>query len=170
MEDVQRLENDAEIRIKFASINDRGGYDGDAWIEYQKIFPDPEGELPGGWRYQDVGMVMTRFENTRTAYRLKHADLEEGAAAVEHETGLELVLIGVASGVATAAVVGLSKWLWKKWQESRPADSLPPSIIVERVTEWKPDGTILRSERYEVRGPLENEDAGKLLEQAFQES
>ena len=67
--DVQGLENNADIRIKFASINERGGYDGDALEEYQALFPENVGDLTEGWRYESVGMVETRFEHDRNTWR-----------------------------------------------------------------------------------------------------
>ena len=60
--DIQKLENNADIRIKFASINERGGYDGDSHDEYRALFPQTTGKLTEGWQYEYVGLIETRFE------------------------------------------------------------------------------------------------------------
>jgi len=159
---VQDLENNAEFRIKFASVNERGGYDSDALEEYQWIFPDDHGELAEEWRYEYVGLVETRFEYERKAWALSCenvSDEEFRFAAIEHETGIELLAIpiitGIISGVSTAAIVGLTGMMWKNWKKSRGSDKLPSSLILEKVENRNNDGSIKSVIKLEVRGPID---------------
>lgn len=159
---VQELEYNAEFRIKFASINKSGGFEGDALEEYASIFPDVSGELFEGWRYESADRVETRFEHDRDAWGLSYENAakdEIRVAAIEHETGIELLAIpiitGIISGVSTAAVVGLTGVLWKKWNESRGPNKLPSSLILEKVENRNDDGSIQSVKKLEVRGPID---------------
>ncbi len=165
--EVQELENNADIRIKFASINGRGAYDDDANEEYRTLFPEKAGDLAEGWRYEDVGRIETRFEYDRNAWRLEHPSSDIETAAVEHETGIEILVLGIASGVGTAAIVGLSKWFWCKWKDIRP-NKLPSSFVAEKVTERDADGRIRCVERIELRGPIDSFTANAVIEQVFE--
>jgi hypothetical protein len=54
--------------------------------------------------------------------------------AVEHETGLELILIGVATGILSDAAKGFIKWACRRWQELRkhsPYPKVSPSFVIE---------------------------------------
>jgi hypothetical protein len=166
--EVQELENNADIRLKFASINERGGYDGDAAEEYQALFPENAGDLTEGWRYESVGVIETRFEYDRNAWRLAHPSCDFEAAAVEHETGIEILVLGIASGVGTAAIVGLGKWLWRKWRDVRDPNKQSSSFVAEKVTERGADGKIRRVERIEMRGPVEATAVNAAIEQLFE--
>ena len=59
--DVQGIENNADFRIKFASINEKGGYDSDAMPDvYRKIFHSRIGKLTDEWSYEQVeGLIET---------------------------------------------------------------------------------------------------------------
>ncbi len=169
--DIQKLERNADIRIKFASINDLGGYDGDADEEYQSFFPKKEGKLEGDWVYKEVdGFIETRYEATRGAWELCHNPTQAQIAAVKHETGIEiLILTGIASGVGTSAVIGLVKWGWKKWNtlRSSKANKVESGFIIEKVTDRFPDGRIRTVEKRELRPPLDHEVVNKCLTETF---
>ena len=165
--DIQKLENNADIRIKFASINERGGYDGDSHDEYRALFPQTTGKLTEGWQYEYVGLVETRFEYDRSAWRLKHQSSGITVATIEHETGIE-ILVGIASGVATAAIIGLSKWLWNQWQDVRGPNKRSSSLVAEKVTERDTDGNIRYIERIEIRGPIDTTTVNAAIEQIFE--
>ena len=164
MHDIQSLENDADIRIKFASVNSRGGYDGDSHHEYRNMFPEHEGELVAGWRYaRTAGHVLTRFEYERDAWRLDHPDLDIRGGAVEHETGVEILVASFLAPLAVEATVALVKWMWRKWSTSRSPGTVSPSLVVEVVTERSEHGAIRTTQSWTVRGPIEAEEAAKLL-------
>lgn len=168
--DVQELERNAEVRIKFASINEFGGYNKDAGVEYQAFFPQKEGPLEQEWVYKKVDkLIETRFEYNRHAWVLTHTPTQTQIAAVEHETGIA-ILTGIVSGVGTAAVVSLVKWAWQKWKSARasiPQERVESGIVREKVTERFPDGRIRTVERLELRAPLDPEIVNRCIEQSF---
>ena len=162
--DVQFLGKQRGIRIKFASINADGGYEDDCHDEYITVFPETTGDLAEDWKYSTVdGMIDTRFEHTRSAWRFSYRENKVAVAAVEHETGVE-ILVGIAAGVATEAISGLVKWAWNKWSEARRIKVLAPSLVLERVTERFPDASIRCMERSEIRGRIDKDHAHKLVE------
>jgi hypothetical protein len=82
---------------------------------------------------------------------------------VEHETGIE-ILVGIAAGVGTAALVRFAKWAWKAWKTLRSAQSnnqpsmqpkVEPSLVIEMVRDLLPDGGIRTLKRSDVRGPVD---------------
>ena len=105
---------------------------------------------------------------------LRQGDLR--IVAVAHETGLKLLLIGVATEVAAAAVIGFTVWAWNKWAEKRKNKPQPPEVIqsegwtiqlpdrratpalvFEHVTDRFPDGRVREMHHWEVRGPIQSE-------------
>lgn len=163
--DIQKLEFNADIRIKFATITETGKMDGDAWQEYLDLFSD----TIEGWTFKKYdGYIDTRTAWQRSAWYLTYADGETEMAAVEHETGME-ILIGIVSGVATEAIVAFVKWGWAKWKASRAKEpqKIEPSLVIERVTERTKEGIIRTIDRLEIRGPLTSEEVGKYLSKTF---
>jgi hypothetical protein len=164
--DVQKLEYDADFRIKFASINAKGGLDGDAHHpEYELFFA----ELPNDWtRHECPNPIETRFEWRRRAWVLRHSHSGTEIAAVEHETGIE-ILVAIGAGLATEALVVLIKWGWGKWKATRAnlPNKVEPSLILENVSSRTPDGRILTIGRLEMRGPLTSEEVARQVESAL---
>jgi hypothetical protein len=89
--------------VKFASIDDRGYLQGDSNQDYAPLFA----ALPGNWMQTPLGMVETRREYLLAASQL--SDGESELVAVEHETGIELILIPVVTGLLTEAIASLIK-------------------------------------------------------------
>jgi hypothetical protein len=152
LELLQNLENSCDLRIKFALIDNRGGYKGEAGPEEYESFL---AGLPEGWRRDSDGFyISTRSEGPRNAWRLRNNGLD--IAIVEHETGVEF-LLGIAAGVATSAIYDLMKWGWKEWQKRREsrASKVPTFLEIERMRR-NSDGTLLGSEVVRIRGPVDD--------------
>jgi hypothetical protein len=158
---IQQLEHSSDVRIKFASLDDKSRYIGDAREEYGSFLT----ELPQGWRQEGRHIdVQTRSESKRRAWHLRSKD-QIDVAVVEHETGVEFLLISLAVGVATNAVYDLAKWGLKKWLDKRQGSSkLPTFLEVERVRKAA-DGTTLGSERIRVRAPVADDQLRSIVEQ-----
>jgi hypothetical protein len=140
--ELQEFEDRAALRIKFASLRDQGPHlVPDASEEYAGFFD----ELPAGWSMTEEGHIETLAEHTRHARRLSSSDGD--VVVVEHETGLEILVLSV--GLAETAVK-LVSWGWRKWKErrgeTRPLRTAPQgapgndAVVFERTT-WAPDGT-----------------------------
>ncbi len=163
--DIQKVEYNADLRIKFASINENGGWNYDAIQEYTQFFD----EFPNDWVYsENTSQIETRFDFQRRAWVLTHSDSKTEIAVVEHESGIEF-LIAVGIGLSTEAIISLVKWGWKKWNTSRETlgKKLEPSLILENVTSRRPDGQILTVERMEFRAPLADNDVEKHVKGAL---
>ena len=63
LEEAQRLELTAPLRLKFANIDDRGYLRGDSGADYQPFFQS----LPGEWKQTELGMVETRSAHRQPA-------------------------------------------------------------------------------------------------------
>ena len=93
----------------------------------------------------EEGQVETLTEHIRHARRLSSQDGD--VVVVEHETGLESLVISVGLAETTVKLVSLG---WKKWKErrgeTRPLRTAPPgapgndAVVFER-TSWAADGT-----------------------------
>jgi hypothetical protein len=147
---AQQSERDYKLKVKFASLDDEGHLRFDAVEEYQGFFQD----LPNGWRVMSEETVTTRFERYRRAWNLKHEHTD--LVAVEHESGIEVIWVGIAVGtagtVAAEAIVGLVKWAWHKWNSRRESLQKPTSfLIVEELIDKSTDGSIRSYRRTEVR-------------------
>jgi len=109
---VQHLERNADVRIKFAAINQFGGLESDANQEYVDLFTD----FRKDWKLKEnVGYTNDKSEWVPRSWVLQFKDRKTEIAAVEHETGIE-ILIGITSGLAVEAIVEFTKWAWKKWK------------------------------------------------------
>ena len=171
--DVQSAEFRPDIRIKFASIAPDGAYRRDANWEYTTFFND----LPAPWIVGETPRIDTRYEQQRLARVLKN-DGEE-IAAVDHETGLELLII-VPVGVAVAAkltadtISGFVRWAWGRWRETRQhfterrfnGDRVEPSLVIEMKKAEGGDGRSVTSAIMTFRGPLADVDIPTCLQQA----
>jgi hypothetical protein len=140
---LQEYELNAPVRLKFASM--RGWHVvGDASVEYGGFFD----ALPNGWQVVEEGSIETISEHSRSARRLKYGEAE--VVAVEHETGLELLVVDLAVNIAASAIVGLTVYLWGRWKTRRDATRADrarwqqvvsqDALTVERTVD-SPDGT-----------------------------
>ncbi len=120
---AQQAEKATPLRIKFASMNDRGDLQYDAHDEYDPLLA----ALPSPWRAERLGEVTTRRDAEREAWLV--TDGKHHLVAVEHETGLELLLLGVATGLAVNALTGLAKWAWKEWRKLREHPPHPKADV-----------------------------------------
>jgi len=148
--ELQEFEDQADLRIKFASMKGQRPLS-DAGPEYDGLFRDKDGRpaewLPVGWQVGDTAMVETLFEHTRQAWRV-HSDVGD-IAAVEHETGIE-ILVAIGIGLSVNAITGFTTSAWREWRRRREQtrewrEGLPqgPSedrLVIERTVEL-PDGT-----------------------------
>ena len=164
MSNVQEMELSADFRIKFASIDDRGNYRSDASEEYVSLFD----EAPENWRVQQTGEVTTRREGQRSAWLLESDTGIIGA--VEHETGLEILAIGIATNVAAAAIIGAAAWAWKRWNTSREGKpgKLQSSLECEFDVEIPGGGR--RKAKVTYSGPIEDSELRHLLSDAMKQA
>jgi hypothetical protein len=131
LEDAQRLELAAPLRLKFASFNEQGNL----WPNSDPDYPPFFEALPPGCERTELGLIETRREHRQRASRLSDGQFE--LLAVEHETGIELILIPVGVGLLTNAIWEFTKWAWKRWQQVRSDRSvsdrsiLPATLIIE---------------------------------------
>src|SRR5919106_2468034 len=142
--ELQQLENAPALRIKFASIRKDGSLEPDASSDYVPFFAALTAEVTDWVDAPNTLSVQTRYEHQRDAHVLRHDATE--IAAVEHETGIEVIVAGVAINIASAALLGLASWSWSKWKEVRDAqkasgvEKLEPSLVLEGVKERNEDG------------------------------
>ena len=161
--EAQRTEGACDLRIKFAAITPWGDIVGDADDEYDHVFD----VLPEGWRASRLGLIETRTEAERMAWHLTDGRVD--LVAVEHETGLELLLIPIAINVASAAILGFTKWGWRRWRELRqdpPHPKEDPSLVIEVP---RPDGG-LSPIRLIVPPPVTDDDMARYLRVALASS
>jgi hypothetical protein len=123
---VQQLEYDAPLRIKFASMDKNGRLVGNAGpYHYDFLFSDDSTMLEGGWTVRRSDNIHTRQEpsqerNGHRTWILSKDKIQ--IAAVEHEDGIELLfdmVKDVTVQVGTAAVTSLITLMWSKWRKSR---------------------------------------------------
>ncbi len=153
--DTQALEITHGVRIKFTSLRNDGLLDSDCHEEYS-FFPVA---APEGWRVQNAGRIQTRYDYTRDSWMFSDGTHE--VAAVEHETGVE-ILIAVGVNVASDALVAFATWAWDRWKQSRAAKPAP-TFVAEKIEERFPDGTERRVKRIIVRGEVTPSEIQKVL-------
>ena len=145
--DVQRLERDTPLRIKFASINENGNLFPDAHEEYDDIFPNQTTQLEEGWIATRSNDIEARDGSSgHKAWTLTHDKDKISIGAVAHETGIEFLidyLREVAVGVATTAITSLMNSMWNKWRASRklPGKNKIESTYVIEAEKVLPDGS-----------------------------
>lgn len=159
---AQQVESGAELRIKFAGLTTHGEVRGDALEEYQSFFD----EMPDGWHAIQVGWVEWR---TDPQYKLPAWHVTNGATsivAVEHETGVELLIAGVVVNVVSAGVLQLAKWAWRRWNERRATASFPkePASFVIEV----PRGGNGPPIRLVLPPPVSDDDIARFLRLALE--
>jgi hypothetical protein len=157
---AQEFQDNWNRKIKFASIDKQGELVPDAHEEYNMIF-QPTIE---GWVEEAQEYVKLVSGGQHRAWIFSNGQMQ--LAAVEHETGLE-ILVGIGVGIATEAIVSFSKWAWGRWWDARsPFQKVVPSLVAESIEERFPDGRARVIRRLEVRGPLDRDSVAQHL-QAF---
>jgi hypothetical protein len=151
----QQLEYNAQLRIKFASMDNNGALHTDAGAEYIALFRNKN--MEGGWTAtQTKGIIPKNARNTHRTWILSHDKIR--IVAVDHETGIEFLydpIKDIAVGVTTAAITSIMTWMWSKWNASRRLDKKPESSYVrEIITETLPEGGSRKIIREEFRGPV----------------
>jgi len=172
---LQQLEYDTILRIKFAEIDqERGILRGIAGGAYHFLFPSQKTELEEGWIATQSEMITTKTEShNHNTWVLSHKEIQ--IVAVEHENGIEFlfpVIQEILVGVAATIVTSFIQHMWNKWGAARKAAYVPggePSYVVEVASEAFPDGRIKTVKRLEVRGPVSTEQIGDLTTKALTE-
>lgn len=166
---VQGLEYAFDRRIKFASVDNRGRYVGDAAEEYESFLDG----LPPGLRQESGDLaIQTRSEGARRAWHLRSKH-ELDIAVVEHETGVEFLLVSVVTpvfvGLATNAIYDLTKWGLNKWLERRQSkvSKAPTFLEIERVRK-DAVGSVLGSETIRIRAPVDDQTLRSTVERFMQ--
>jgi hypothetical protein len=109
--------------------------------------------------------VKTRCEGQRGAHILRHG--KSDLAMVEHETGLEVIVTGVASSLASSAITSLVAWGWSEWKQIRAAKAGPnqpkveSTLMLEGVMERDAAGNAAEIVRVEKCGPLSGDVVSK---------
>jgi hypothetical protein len=154
-EEAERLERAAPLRLKFASpLNDRGELWSDADPDYPPFFE----ALPDGWEQTRLGLINTQSGYPRPASQLSDGQFE--LVAVEHETGIEIILIGVATALLADAVKEFIKWAWRRWQEQRKRRSVLPATLVIEIPRIDSSASPLR---LEVPPPVSDDELSRYL-------
>lgn len=130
---AHELEHGCGFRLKFASLQPDGSLDRDCAEEYATFLQ----EAPSGWSVTSAGRIETRFEYERDAWVFSDGDHE--IAAVEHETGVE-ILVPLGVNLASAAIIGFATWAWSRWRTARAAKP-KSAFVAHKVEERLPDGT-----------------------------
>jgi hypothetical protein len=124
LDEAQRLENAAPLRLKFAGESNLD--------DYAPFFESLPKE---GWTPTQLGFIETRTESASEAWKLSDGQFE--IVAVEHESGIELILVpilvGVAAPLLTDAIKGFLKWAWKRWHDVRKQRSASPSTLIIEI-------------------------------------
>jgi hypothetical protein len=125
--EANQLERTTPLRIKLAALDIRGAVIPDSHEEYQDFLAD----LPPGWEVNGIGMIETRTESQRRAWHLSHQ--QSSLVAVEHETGLELLLDPAIIAAATPAIIDFCKWATDRWKGRRQGTDYksPTSMVIE---------------------------------------
>ena len=161
--DAQRAEGATDLRIRFAAMSPSGNPFADADDEYHHFFDT----LPEGWHASRLGHIQTRAESQRMAWHLTNGQTD--LVAVAQETGLELLPIPSAVSVASVAVLGFTKWGWRRWRELRqaqPYSKQDPSLVIEAP---RPDSG-LPPIRLIVPPPVSDDDIARYLRVAVASS
>jgi hypothetical protein len=163
---LQLLENRAQLRIKFASIDAKRNLVGDSHEEYDGLFED----LPAPWKLLLAEVdVQTSAESSRKGWMLSDSEIRVGAVA--HETGVEILIavgIGVVSAVVSEALIDLTKHLWTKWRFRRKqareegAEKAPIYLQIERV-DFGPDGQLIGSTLSRIGGSIDDDKLGAFV-------
>jgi hypothetical protein len=162
-EELERLELNPSLRIKFASLDDKGRLSSDAGEEYNGFFAD----MPPGWIETGQMTVKTRYEHDRTAHVLRYGKAE--LAIVKHETGAEVILLGLGINFASEAIVGLVVWGWNRWKQRRAAVAaggvakVEPTLVLEGVVERDPASGSKEIARAEAPGLQSGEEIGEYV-------
>jgi len=160
LEEAQLLEQSAPLRIKFAAMDDTGFLYGDSSELYPRFFA----ALPDGWNAACLGKITSRRDRSQSAWHVTQGELH--LVAVEHETGIELILVGAAANILSEAAMGFIKWAWSRWRRLRkdsPAPKVPSSVVIEvpRVASSAPPIRLV------IPPPVSDEDLGRYLRVAL---
>ena len=158
--EAQQLESATELRIKFAAMDHRGDLKADAHDEYPKFFVE---QLPSGWSAARLGKIETRTEATRDAWHLTNGQID--LVAVQHETGVEILLVGVATNLISAGLIAFTAWGWRRWRDLRknpPHPKVDPSFVIE-VPRKASAGGVLPPLRLIIPQPVSDADISRYV-------
>jgi hypothetical protein len=163
LREAERSEAATDLRIKFASINQRGNLEPDSHEEYTQFLA----ELPDGWRAEHLGRIETRTEADRDAWHLTNGEID--LLAVAHETGLELVAVGAIANVVSGAILAIATWGWKRWHKLRE-NSARLKVASSFVIEVPRTDRTLPPIRLVIPPPVTDEELGRYLRVAAESS
>ena len=167
VQELQRVEDHAPLVIKFAQLA-RGRLMSDASAMYDGLFD----QLPQGWMRGESDLIETRTDSLRYAHALTHPDLDVPIVAVEHETGVEFLVMGVSEPLAAQAAQTLVQGMWSRWMAQRdrtPYVPIESSLVFEGVREASADGHVRTVVRMVVSPPLSAEEIPQLMQRFRQE-
>lgn len=153
--DLQQLEFNTPLRIKFASKDENGNPARDAYTEYRDLFPDQVTPLEEDWVATRSEKIKTRAESyDHNTWIFSHDQIKIGA--VEHETGIKF-LIEIAAGVAVTVISSFVMRMWNKWGASRKKyyPNKGVSFVLEINSKTFPDGRSKTDSRIERSGPVD---------------
>jgi hypothetical protein len=134
---AQQIEDSSDLRIQFGYRDVHG-----LLVPYAapRAYDELFSEHPSAWTLEKVGKIRTtRSMHPHRAWVLRHERVQ--LAAVEHETGLEI--IGAVAAVVTIAQFGVwayDRW-WKKTERPRGIRGrLDPVIRRTQIVDRFPDG------------------------------
>jgi hypothetical protein len=114
--ETQRLVTASPLRVKFQNVAPDGSEYAGSGREYPFFWDDP----PDGWRVDGTSRVET--PGGPSLATVLRSDGGEVLVAVEHETGLEIVLpvlAPIAAKAASTAAVAVVEWAWSRWRKRR---------------------------------------------------
>lgn len=161
--DVQQLVDDASVRILITAADAHGRL---------RAFSDRSSiaaldEKPDGWRKSRQLTVEDIMQHDLEKAKRPGWILSKGqtkVAVLPHEWGIEL-LIGIAVGVGSTAIIELTKLLWRKWQHQKSKRTKELSVLRIQIME-KGRGRI-RTKTIEYSGDLSATHIEKVLRDGF---
>lgn len=157
--EAQQLVDDASVRILITAADAHGRL---------RAFSDRSSitaldEKPEGWRKSRQLIVEDIMPHDLEKAERPGWLLSKGrtkVAVLPHEWGIEL-LIGIAAGVGSTAIIELTKLLWQKWQHQKSKRTKELSVLRFQVME-KGRGKI-RTKTIEYSGDLSATQIEKVL-------
>jgi hypothetical protein len=162
--DAQQLVDGASVRVLITAADAHGRLRAFAdRSSYTALSKKPE-----GWRKsRELSVEDIRPDNLekfkRPAWILSKGRTK--VVALQHEWGIEL-LVGIAGGVGSAAVIGLTKLLWRKWQNQKKGKRTNELSVLRFQVMEKGRGKI-RSKTIEYSGDLTATQIEKVLLNGF---
>ena len=161
--DAQKLVDSASVRILITAADAHGRLRAFSDRSSSKALRDK----PEGWRKSPQLTVRDIMPDDLKKAQRPGWVLSKGGtkvAVLPHEWGLEL-LVQIAAGVASAAVIALTQHLWRRWQRQKSKRTKELSVLRFQVME-KRRGKI-RTKTIEYSGDLSAKQIERVLQDGF---